>query len=199
MKRACLHSKLNTPGSLHSTISIYALALTLGDKYDLEKTDCRIRQVLLRWAIVNCCTGLAEDLWDLEQWLDPTDSAFSGGSDQLLYAVVSPKYKPDTTSMLLFLLNVARVPGSGFRASAQMEDARLLSNEDRTLLTAAYKQFTCALSVAAAQRNGLIYVRILAESADWSDEYLQEAIRAADESGNSEIASYLRSKIESWE
>ncbi|KAJ4013719.1 hypothetical protein NW752_005430 [Fusarium irregulare] len=187
--------KLNTPDSLHSTIPIYALALTLRDKYDLETTDCRIRKALLRWAIVIGCTGLAEDLWDLEQWLDPADSAFSGGSDELLYAVVSPKYKPDTMSMLLFLLNVARVPASGFRESAQMEDARLLSNEDQILLTAAYKRFTCALSVAAARRNGLIYVRILAESAVWSDEYLQEAVRAADESGNSEIASYLRSKI----
>ncbi|KAJ4129833.1 hypothetical protein NW768_006803 [Fusarium equiseti] len=187
--------KLNKPGSLHSTIPIYALALTLRDKYDLETTDCRIRKVLLRWAIVNGCTGLAEDLWDLEQWLDPADSAFSGGSDELLYAVISPKYKPDTMSMLLFLLNVARVPASEFRENGQREDARLLLRQDSALLRMAYQQYTCALSVAAARSDGLIYVRILAESAVWSDEYLQEAIRAADESGNSEIAGYLRSKV----
>ncbi|RBR24354.1 uncharacterized protein FIESC28_02844 [Fusarium coffeatum] len=150
--------KLNTPGSLDSTIPIYALALTLRDKYDLETTDWRIRKALLCWAIVNGCTGLAEDLWDLEQWLGPADSAFSGGSDELLYAIVSPKSIADTMSMLLFLLHVTRVPTSGFS-------------------------------------DGLVYVRILAASAVWSDEYLQEAVRAADESENSEIANYLRCKI----
>lgn len=187
--------KLNTPGSLHSTIPIYALALTLRDKYDLETTDCHIRKALLPWAIVNGCTGLAEDLWDLEQWLDHTDSAFSGGSDELLYAVVSPKYKADTMSILLFLLNVARVPASEFRGNRQMENARLLLKQDQTLLATAYKQYTCALSVAAARNDGLDYVRILAESAVWGDEYLQEAIRAAEESENTEIANYLRSKV----
>jgi hypothetical protein len=145
--------KLDTPISVYYDEHIYELALTLRDKYDLETTDCRIRKDLLRWAIVNGCTGLAEDLWDLEQWLDPADSAFSGGSDELLYAVVSPKYKPDTISMLLFLLDVARVPASEFRESGQMEDARLLSNEDQTLLTAAYKQYTCPLSVSCTKRR----------------------------------------------
>ncbi|RFN48583.1 ankyrin repeat domain-containing protein 28 [Fusarium flagelliforme] len=188
--------KLDTLVSVYDTEHIYPLALTLRDQYDLETTDCRIRKALLRWAIVNGCTGLAEDLWDLEQWLDPADSAFSGGSDELLYAVVSPKYEPDTMSMLLFLLEVARVPASGFRESGQMEDARLLSNEDQTLLTAAYKQYTCPLSVAAARNDDMIYVRIMAESTVWSNEYVQDAIRAAVESGNTEIANYLRFKIE---
>ncbi|KAI1073078.1 hypothetical protein LB507_009073 [Fusarium sp. FIESC RH6] len=188
--------KLNTPGSLHSTIPIHALALTLRDKYDLEKTECRIRKLLLRWAIVNGCTGLAEDLWDLEQWFDPADSAFSGGSDELLYAVLSPKYRADTMSMLLFLLNVARVPASEFRENGQMENAELLLRQDQTLLAESYQQYTSALSAAAVRSDGLIYVRILAELAVWSNEYLLEAVFVADESGNTEIANYLRSKIE---
>ena len=77
-----------------------------------------------------------------------------------------------------------------------MENAELLLRQDQTLLAAAYQEYTSALSTAAVRSDGLICVRILAELAVWSNEHLLEAVFVADESGNTEIADYLRSKIE---
>ncbi|KAL4726631.1 hypothetical protein ACLX1H_005519 [Fusarium chlamydosporum] len=110
---------LNKPRT-SKDIHVHGWGLTLKDNYDLGASGCHIRKALLGWGIVSGCTGLVEDLWNSEQGLDLADSAFSGGPDELLYSIVCTRYKTDTVSPLLFLLDVVRVSATEkFREDGQ--------------------------------------------------------------------------------
>ncbi|RGP73581.1 ankyrin repeat domain-containing 28 [Fusarium longipes] len=184
----------DTPSFLFA--NTYAMAMTLKDRYDLGASERRVRKALLRWALLNDCTALVEDLWDSEQYLDSAESAFSGGPDELLWCVYS--IDQEHIGTLLFLLNVVRVPATErFKENGQVEDESILDHRGLFGLQKSYHYFTCVLSAAAAFIDDSLIVKILAESVVWSPECLNEALLAAVEAEHLLTAAYLRSKMQS--
>ncbi|KAH7140304.1 hypothetical protein B0J13DRAFT_676672 [Dactylonectria estremocensis] len=178
-----------------------AQALTLVEKYNLGASKVEIRRLLLRWGIESDCTGLVEDIWTTEQSLDDEESAFSGGSDELFWAVSLRTANQDMMSMILFLANVAQVSAVKLPqlGNEQQLDAWWAKSRKKGLITTKYERnLSAPLTVLSADKNGLEPVQLITQSPVKSLDGLPDAVLAATETGSLETVNYLYTKIGLW-
>ncbi|KAK5988185.1 hypothetical protein PT974_12325 [Cladobotryum mycophilum] len=149
-------------------------AITLRDRFNIVGSSRRTRLRLLRWAIESGCLGLVEDIWageqkdDVDEGMKP-ESAFIGGSDEVFWAVASPKVHPNTIDIVEFLISgVAIDIGKPLNIPTMSTDKSQLvvvawmDSQHETPMQDQYKRFGSALAAAAVISDTNI-LRLLVE------------------------------------
>ncbi|KAF7554857.1 hypothetical protein G7Z17_g2616 [Cylindrodendrum hubeiense] len=191
--------KLDAPEE-YNEWKLEALALTLVENYDIGASKIEIRRLLLRWGIESGCTGLIEDIWTAEQSLGDEESAFSGGSDELFWAVSLRTANQDMMSTILFLVNVAQVSATELpKLDAEQLEERWATSQRWDFVKELYKSTPrTPLTVLSADTNGLELVQLITQSPIKSLDGLPYAVLAATETGSLETVDYLYTRVGLW-
>lgn len=144
--------------------------LSLGDRFNLAKTEISVRKMLLRWAIEWNCLGLIQDLWDTEpscQSFDPgfdhKEHTFSGGSDKIFWAWNSGWPEERFMPTIWFLIDVKTRKNHPLRLGSEMSEFWWMTSLTQKHMVEKYEQLDCVLVAASAEsKKGWLWYE------DWS-------------------------------
>ncbi|RSL51148.1 hypothetical protein CEP54_011587 [Fusarium duplospermum] len=193
---------LNLDGTV-SRRDAFELALTLDQRFNLGESTVQVRKQLLRWAIESDCTYLVEDLWNAERNDTWTESAFSGGSDELFWAA---NLRTDSHDMINTILTLLEVVGMDQYASLEcreeLDQLCWETSRKRDFIKAKYEQDSNVLAAASANHDGLDVIELLTWDLRRRDElnpnYVCEAVESALERGTLETFDCLMTKAVQW-
>ncbi|KAH6887638.1 hypothetical protein B0T10DRAFT_549622 [Thelonectria olida] len=174
----------------------HAVALTLDERYNLAESSIPARKQLLRWAIEWDCTGLVEDLWNAEPKYRFGEGAFSGGSDELFWAVNCRTTESDMMNTIFFLLDVVETRKERpLRLGAQLDEQWWTTSQQKAHMKKRYAQFGSVLDAASADPEGFEIVRTLVDGDDIRTHDWRGPVVAAMEHGSLETVEYLVPKL----